>query len=504
MLRSRFTIAVYLVALGQFTSVTNLAANTASVLAPFVNDDTLGAFYVDVGAATGGGGAGKLVQLLPKEAGDPQSLMLGAMLVDGLVHRIQQADVGGVYIVGGLADIHFGGSPVAVITTRSDGDVQKVEKAFRDIVGELSGMLSQAAGTDGKTPADAFRQQFGFELDVARKGDVVLVGSKASVSRYAGLVSSPRADLVGPLAELVDGGAKIAGVFCPGADYRRVSRELWPRLPGVLAPLRGELADRWLRLELDVKPPGPRFTLVAKDADAAEIFAQLWRNLPTATTEFGGNQESVAQAKGYAQLLVDSLPVTVNGTKATIEFPADDKRIAKLRAMFGEAADKSRAVGDRRERADQFKHLMLAMLNYESANRHLPPAAIRDKDGKPLLSWRVAILPYLDEVELYKQFRLDEPWDSPHNSALIKKMHGTSKTVLIIERDPSHAVIWTKPEDWEVDLAHPRQGLVRTDRDYVTLGFADGHVQVINPAQTEEKTLRAFFTRAGGDTPDRQ
>jgi hypothetical protein len=549
MLTKPFTISVCLAASIVFASVSGPAlesAKAASVLAPFVNDDTVGALYVDVGTATDGGGFGKLVQLLPKEAGDHQSLMLGAMLVDGLVHRVQQAGVAGLYIVGGLGDVRMGGGPVSVVTTRSGGDPQKVEQVLRDIVGELSSMLGQAAGTNGKAPADAFRQQFGFEFDVARKGDVVLFGPKSSVARYAALKSSPRAELVEPLAKLIDDGAKIGAVFCPGADYRRVSRELWPQLPGVLAPFRGELADRWLRFELDMKPPHPRLMLVTKDADAAAIFAQLWRDLPTATTEFGGNKESREMAKGYAQLLVDSLPVTVEGAKATIEIPADEARIAKLRAMLGEAADKSMAVGNRRTRMDQFKHLMLAMLNYESSNKHLPPAAIRDKDGKPLLSWRVAILPFLDEIELYKQFHLDEPWDSPHNIALVTKMpdayadpgrklaafardgkttyqvpvgpettffnsegafireikDGLANTVLVVERDPSHAVIWTKPEDWNVDLAKPRTGLERSDRDYVTLGFADGHVQVIDPAKIDEKMLRAFFTRAGGDTAD--
>ena len=62
-------------------------------------------------------------------------------------------------------------------------------------------------------------------------------------------------------------------------------------------------------------------------------------------------------AKGYAQLLVDSLPVSVAGNNATIKLPTDEQRIAKLQAMFGEAADKSRAVSDRRARMNQFKHL---------------------------------------------------------------------------------------------------------------------------------------------------
>ncbi len=59
------------------------------------------------------------------------------------------------------------------------------------------------------------------------------------------------------------------------------------------------------------------------------------------------------------------------------------------------------------------------------ATNALPKPAITDKDGKPLLSWRVAILPYIEEAELYNKFKLDEPWDSPHNKALIKEMPST-------------------------------------------------------------------------------
>jgi hypothetical protein len=53
-----------------------------------------------------------------------------------------------------------------------------------------------------------------------------------------------------------------------------------------------------------------------------------------------------------------------------------------------------------------------AMLAYHKKNGRLPAPALRDKDGKQLLSWRVALLPFLGEMELYKQFHLDEPWDS--------------------------------------------------------------------------------------------
>ena len=56
------------------------------------------------------------------------------------------------------------------------------------------------------------------------------------------------------------------------------------------------------------------------------------------------------------------------------------------------------------------------MHNYQAVNQTFPPAASVDKQGKPLLSWRVAILPYLEQQELYNKFKLDEPWDSPRNN----------------------------------------------------------------------------------------
>src|SRR5262249_31943352 len=130
--------------------------------------------------------------------------------------------------------------------------------------------------------------------------------------------------------------------------------------------------------------------------------------------------------------------------------------------------------------------------------------AIYSKDGKPLLSWRVAVLPYLEQVPLYRKFKLDEPWDSPHNKALLKYMppsfispeeqpssepyttdyqvfvgnsgpvgpvfepgaqfqmrlgsgipDGNSSTFLVVEASP--AVPWTKPEDLAYAPAHPPQ-----------------------------------------------
>lgn len=62
------------------------------------------------------------------------------------------------------------------------------------------------------------------------------------------------------------------------------------------------------------------------------------------------------------------------------------------------------------------------MHNYHDAHGSLPPAAVRGPDGTPLLSWRVLLLPYLEGDDLYRQFRLDEPWDSDHNRTLLDRM----------------------------------------------------------------------------------
>jgi Protein of unknown function (DUF1559) len=72
--------------------------------------------------------------------------------------------------------------------------------------------------------------------------------------------------------------------------------------------------------------------------------------------------------------------------------------------------------------AKNLQQIGLAVHNFHDTFGAMPANAIRDKAGKPLLSWRVALLPYLDEHNLYKEFRLDEPWDSKHNKALLAKM----------------------------------------------------------------------------------
>jgi serine/threonine protein kinase len=65
--------------------------------------------------------------------------------------------------------------------------------------------------------------------------------------------------------------------------------------------------------------------------------------------------------------------------------------------------------------SNKIKQIVLALHNYLDIHGQFPPLYTVDKNGKPLHSWRVLILPYFEQGDLYKKIRLDEPWDSEHN-----------------------------------------------------------------------------------------
>ena len=111
------------------------------------------------------------------------------------------------------------------------------------------------------------------------------------------------------------------------------------------------------------------------------------------------------------------------GLSATIAGAGSQADASSLIAMLLPAMQASRDAAQRAQCINNLRQFGIAMFHYEVAHKNFPAPAILAADGKtPLLSWRVAILPYLDQEPLYKQFKLDEPWDSPTNKALIGKM----------------------------------------------------------------------------------
>ena len=146
----------------------------------------------------------------------------------------------------------------------------------------------------------------------------------------------------------------------------------------------------------------------------------------------------------------------------------------------------------------------------------------------------------MEHVDLYNQFHLDEPWDSEHNKKLIARIpkefqspnreltragkttylapigkstmfpgdyakitfasvvDGTSNTILLVDADDDHAVIWTKPDDLKYDPDKPLVGLKGHHKGRIVAAFADGSVHTLRDTIPEE-TLRALFTRNGGE-----
>jgi hypothetical protein len=207
--------------------------------------------------------------------------------------------------------------------------------------------------------------------------------------------------------------------------------------------------------------------------------------------------------------------------------------------MAVETVTKFRESSSRITGINNLKQIALAMHNYHDANGGLPAAAICDKKGKPLLSWRVSILPYIEQNELYNQFKLDEPWDSENNKPLIDKMpktyllpgtksegkthyrvfhsngavfdliqqtsfvtitDGTSNTVMVV--DAADAVPWSKPDDIEFDLKMPIEKLLRFTNDKTAVAFCDGSVRLLKRG-VGDKTWRLLIQKADGEViPD--
>src|SRR5262249_7254639 len=111
-----------------------------------------------------------------------------------------------------------------------------------------------------------------------------------------------------------------------------------------------------------------------------------------------------------------------------VELKSDGTRLTGSARLKLDFAPLLKAIAEEASiRADKNKlrQIGLAFPSYRDPDDHFRAQAIWDAKGKPLLSWRVAILPFIEEEALYRQFKLDEPWDSPHNKKLIPLMPKT-------------------------------------------------------------------------------
>jgi hypothetical protein len=191
---------------------------------------------------------------------------------------------------------------------------------------------------------------------------------------------------------------------------------------------------------------------------------------------------------------------------------------------------------------NNMKQIGIAMHNYHDTFNRFPPGGL-DENGKAGLSWRVHLLPFMEQAALYNEFNLDEPWDSEHNKALIGRMptaykspgskntkagqtnyvamrhenavitgkqgkriadirDGTSNTIMVVEADDKQAVTWTKPDDLDFDPKKPHTGLGTLRNGQFFALFCDGSVRGISSKITAE-TLKRLVDRQDGKVINR-
>jgi hypothetical protein len=220
-----------------------------------------------------------------------------------------------------------------------------------------------------------------------------------------------------------------------------------------------------------------------------------------------------------------------------------------LSAALAEAAAWTGVASRRVKSQNNLKMLGLALHMYHDTFGTFPPAVVTDKEGKPLYSWRVVILPFVEAENLYRQFKLDEPWDSPNNKPLLAQMpkvfaapgatseesttryqvlvgggslfytidenrriqgnvgpprgprisditDGTSNTIMVVEA--AEAVPWSKPQELQYDPNGPLPKLGGIVRGGFNCVAADGAAHFVK-SDTSADVLRALITKQGGE-----
>lgn len=257
-----------------------------------------------------------------------------------------------------------------------------------------------------------------------------------------------------------------------------------------------------------------------------------------------GQAGPMAAQMAEVETALNSLSISSRGSavSAGITLPASAQKQMVDTNQLVRALRQARGTAGRKKSQNNLRQIGLALHNFHSTYNMLPVAKnpeYRDSTGRPLLSWRVHILPFIEQSDLYKQFHLNEPWNSPHNQALVARMpdvykspaskappgrttylavsgpgtvfengggksfhnitDGMSSTVVVVDVSDSRAVEWTRPDDFEFNPSNPLMGLIRPGEPQFTALMADGSVHEISLRLGPQ--LKALFTCAGGEPP---
>ncbi|MCA9213904.1 MAG: DUF1559 domain-containing protein [Planctomycetales bacterium] len=294
-----------------------------------------------------------------------------------------------------------------------------------------------------------------------------------------------------------------------------------------------------LTLELD---------LASDDAEAADGSLETVKSLITLGKNSLAGFEAMMDKRGANQraavtpliklghTLLANVNVTAVDDQVHARLVANENSVAQLAKSALPSAVAARAAARRAQDINAAKHIILAMYNYESTNGHFPAAQVVGPDGKTVHSWRVAILPYLEQNELYERYKLDEPWDSDHNKKLIAEIppvyrsafspktstnsdffvftgkeapfdgtvarkvaeiaDGTSNTLFVIATNRD--IPWTKPDDIPFDPAKALPDLSGPNPEGNVIARGDGSVVFLSNDISKDR-VKKMITYQGGE-----
>lgn len=304
-----------------------------------------------------------------------------------------------------------------------------------------------------------------------------------------------------------------------------------------------------LQLELQLAP-APRLKIIVQgqNEDSARQIAQMadsalqlgkgfWQQykqegLQKIKSLPADEQDAATGALNYVDRVLAAVSTKQDGDRVMLAMSGIGT-LQEIMDAFAPAVEAAQAKAKQVAKLNNLKTFALAMHNYDAVHRKLP-------GGESKLSWRVHILPYIEMRELYEQFNLEEPWDSPTNKKLLNQMpeifksaavedptktcyvvpvgpktifgrdkpasfasirDGSSNTLLILKVDPEKAVPWTKPDADNYDPQNPKAGLSGKLDGAIVAAFADGSVHRLSP-EIDAETLKALFTADGAEAID--
>lgn len=285
------------------------------------------------------------------------------------------------------------------------------------------------------------------------------------------------------------------------------------------------------------------------EAAAEKIQTTLQALIPVANGMLMGAKASAQNAEGpekkamtesiaIAENVMPSVKVTRDGNKVTVDATGEGIKLATMTGLLLPAIQASREAALRTQGQNNIKQIFLGLHSYYDVNGSFPPAVLLGPDGKTKYSWRVAILPYIDQANLYNAYDRNEPWDGPNNRKLLDQIpetlrspkapkgslntsyfalvgehtafgnapgkgrsmlditDGTSITIMVVET--KRETPWTKPEDIPYSADDPLPKFGGYHEGGFQVGIADGRVRFVSE-NIDMTLLRSLITCDGGE-----